>query len=465
MSAAVLPAQNTEVYVENANVRKNGDYVRVSMDMDLSSLDVESNRAVLLTPWLSCGDSTLCLSSIGVYGYTRWCYYIRKDIPLQPGVPETSYLDSKKPSYIPYEVMVPLRDWMTQGDVNLSLHRADYGCCSEMLDESLDGLYDGFIGEREVPVFKPELIYVSPKAEAVKRRELHGSAFINFPVNETLIYQTYLDNVRELAKIQSTIDSVRLDSDITVTAMSIKGFASPEGTYANNVRLAKGRTEALKEYVRKLYAFPEGFIATDFQPENWEGLEAYVLESSLEHKAEILDAIAMDREPDAKEWIIKSRYPEDYKLLLKDCYPYLRRSDYKVEYVIRDFASPEEIRQVLYTRPQKLSLNELYHLASSLEKGSEDFNYVFDVAVRMYPDDPVANLNAANIAMSKNDPDAAAKYLSKAPATAEADYARGVCAAMSGDYARAKEYFSHCSDLAETSDALAQIEQMENFTR
>lgn len=49
----------------------------VDMDIDMSDLKVESNRAVLFTPLFVNGTDTLSLSSIGVYGRRRYFYYVR----------------------------------------------------------------------------------------------------------------------------------------------------------------------------------------------------------------------------------------------------------------------------------------------------------------------------------------------------------------------------------------------------
>ena len=73
-------------------------------------------------------------------------------------------------------------------------------------------------------------------------------------MNRTEIHPDYRRNPEELKKILSTIDAVKNDADSKIISISIKGYASPEGSYSNNIRLAKGRTETLKEYVRKQYA-------------------------------------------------------------------------------------------------------------------------------------------------------------------------------------------------------------------
>jgi tetratricopeptide (TPR) repeat protein len=300
-----------------------------------------------------------------------------------------------------------------------------------------------------------------PKAETVKSRSLSGRAYIGFPVNETVIYPEFQKNLEELAKIRATIDSVRNDSDVTIYAMSIKGFASPESPYDNNARLASGRTQAVKQYVNELYGFAPEFISTSYEPEDWEGLRRFVENSSIPHKKEILAIIDSDREPDNKEWKIKSEYKDDYRYLLDNCYPYLRHSDYVVEYVVRSYADPDEIGRIMMERPQNLSLNEFYVYAQTLEQGSPEFIEVFETAVRMYPRDEAANLNAANTAMSRGDFISALRYLDKAGNSPETIYASGVCAYLSGYMDHALELMKKARDLG-VGQAAEVIEVIEN---
>ena len=169
--------------------------------------------------------------------------------------------------------------------------------------------------------------------------------------------------------------------------------------------------------------------------------------SYLPHKNEILEAIRSDREPDTKEWIIKSKWKDDYRFLLENCYPALRHSDYTIEYEIRSYSTPSEIEAVLRTAPQNLSLEEFYILAQSYESGSEEFNELFEIAVRMYPDDPVANLNAANSAILKKDYRTALRYLEKAGDTPEAIYTRGVLEVYMEDNDAARPYLTEAKKL------------------
>lgn len=360
------------------------------------------------------------------------------------------------PDVIKYKASIPYEEWLNGAMVVIG--NRTYGCCNKILDERFAEL-----GSYHHYIYKPQFVFVRPTAEAVKTRSLAGSAFVDFVVSQTVIRPEYRNNQVELAKIIGTIDSVRNDKDITITAVSIKGFASPESPYSNNTRLAKGRTEALKKYVSNLYKFPAGFISTSYEPENWEGLRKFVEASNLEHRDEIIALIDGPREPDNKEWKLKSTYPEEYRYLLATCYPALRRSDYRIEYVVRSFSDPIEIRRLVKERPQKLSLEEFYVAAQGLDTDSEEFAEIFDVAVRMYPEDETANLNAANSAMAQGNLKGAEKFLEKAGKSDQAIYARGVLAALGGDYDAAEDYFAMVKGrIDEAADALEQIEKVKN---
>lgn len=440
---------------------KDDGYLNVDIDINLSELNVKTTQVVVLTPCIINGADTLKLKSVAVYGRNRRIFYQRNEQDKPTGAEDINLTPSDTRDVVTYNTSVVFMDWMD--GCSLKLLRTDYGCCgnSDRVGESQ--LVDRFPLEKYIP----ELIYIRPEHEVVKSREISGSAYIDFPVSEIVIYPTYRNNVAELAKIISTIDSVKINKDVTIKSLFIKGYASPESPYSNNTYLAKGRTEALKEYVESLYHFGEGFIKTDFEPEDWAGLEKYVIASSLPHKEEILKAIRSDREPDVREWIIKSKWKDEYRYLLENCYPALRHSDYTIEYEVKSYIDPIDIEKVLYTAPQNLSLEEFYILAQTYESGSEKFNELFETAVRMYPNDPVANLNAANSAILRNDYRGALRFLEKAGDIPEAIYARGVLEVYAEDYDAAKHYLKEAQKrgVSKAETVLKEISKNRNIYR
>ena len=467
-TALAAPAVADGLRVDSVRMERNGRYVAIRMTLDLHGVQVDANRALLITPCIDGTDQhQRLLPAIGIYGRTRYYHYLRANgSDMLSGPDETTLRTGHLPQQLPYEAVVDYSPWMEGAQLSLQLQ--EYGCCNEVLDEDGRVLFSDFQSPRKPIDYLPLLAYVKPEADRVKLRSLTGRAYVDFPVNQTDIRPGYRNNAAELRRITATIDSVKTDPDIRITALSIKGYASPEGSWTGNERLAAARTEALKDYVDGLYHFDRDFIRTDHEAEDWDGLRRYVSQSDLPHREEILDIIDSPLQPDPKEWRLKSRYPDEYARLLRDCYPALRHSDYRVDYVVRHYTDVDEIRRVLHTRPQKLSLEEFYLAAQAEVPGSDAFNEVFETAVRMYPDDETANLNAANAALGRHDTKHAERYLLKAGNSPQATQARALLALMQGDKATARTLFSEAAarGVTQAQEALKLLqdnEQNENL--
>lgn len=303
----------------------------------------------------------------------------------------------------------------------------------------------------------PPLPLIMPDPEETKLRQIEGHAFLDFPVNETVIYPDYRKNPDELARIHKSVDSALFDKSVVVTRISLHGYASPESPYANNTRLAKGRTEALRDYLMRKYRFKSEVFSSSYTPEDWDNLKGFLIDAHtrkvkgdfwydnmdymetpevpdfvLQHRDELLHVIGRQMDPDAKEEQLKRVADgEPYRWLLQHVYPGLRHTDYIIEYKIRAF-SVEKGRRLIYSHPEGLSLEEMYKVAKSYETGSDSWLDALLIAVQRYPDNPTANLNAAcGCVMTKRLGDAK-KYLLKAGNSNEARYVANVIKAMEG---------------------------------
>ena len=433
-----LNASSQNVIPAETGLTRKGSEMTATLGLDFSDMTVKSNQAVVLVPMIINGNDTLVLDGVGIYGRTRWYQYERKDQRPVSGPNEIMLRYSKDMQPLVLSQTVTYSEWMNGSE--LVLQRNDYGCARcGTLEETMDDL-----AEYKEVEYRPVFMFGEAVAETVKTRELSGRAYVDFPVNQIVIYPDYRNNTYELGKIIATIDSVKNDKDITVTSLHIAGTASPEGPYENNVYLAKNRTSALKDYVQNLYNFPYGFITTSYEPVDWAGLKEFLQkgveakdERLLPHANEILKIVESALEPYQRNQKIKTTYPTEYQWLLTNVYPSLRHSDYRIEYTIRQFTDAAEIAEILKVSPQKLSLNEIYVLAGSLEPGSEDYNEVFETAVRLFPNDETANLNASVAAMQRGDYVSAEKYLAKGGGSPVAIYSWGVLNALKGNYVEA----------------------------
>lgn len=447
-----------DINITNLDVQREGTGLNISFGIDASTLRLKSNQEVTITPVLSNATNSVQLSPITVAGRNRIYYHLRNDGDMYTqGV--NLFHNGNDAAAINYNQTVPYQQWMNLS--TLALNYTFSGCanCAEEGSETVE-----LANIDMVPAFfQAEYVYTEPKADGVKIRKESGSANIDFPVNVMVINPDFRNNAVELAKISQTIDKVKNDKDYTITSIFVKGYASPEGPYANNERLAKGRTAAVLEYVRQLYNFPKSVkFSSAYEAEDWNGLRKWVAASDLEKKDAILALIDSDLTPDQKDARIKSEFPVDYPFLLQNVYPSLRHTDYTVQYTVREFTNIQEIVGLVRTAPQKLGLNEFYLAANTFTPGSDAYNEVFETAVRMYPDDPVANLNAANSAMRKGDMASASKYLRKAGESQQAYYARGVYDAMNKNYDSALVNFGKAKNIPQAADAIAQVKKCIN---
>lgn len=456
-----------QVRIDKESITRSDDN-RLTINLDITlqeNLKVASNNVATLTPFLEADGKTKTLPSIVVYGRKR-------DIVNQRN--HTAFKDTytiirrkrNKEQKISYLIQMPFEAWMRTANMKLNIDVC--GCC-DVLEENSGEL----ITQLNIAPLKlqPSIAYITPQAEGIKHRAVEGSAYLDFPVNKYIIYPEYRRNTTELAKIRATIDTVRNDKNTTLTGIKIHGYASPEGSYANNIRLAKGRTQALVDYVTSYYNFDKSLIVSESTPEDWEGFRKFVATSSLDKKDEILRL--MDEENmdiDKKERAIaKLAGTQGYQYILDEYYPALRHSDYTVNYTVRGF-NLEESKEIINKRPQLLSLQEIYLVAQSYEPGSEEFNHAFLVAATMFPEDPIANLNAAAMEIQKGgDTTEAKKHLAKAdPKAAETLNNLGVIAMLEDDLDKAEKYFNAAKEagLSTQADAnLRELKKKQNYPR
>lgn len=409
------------IKVENVKVGNVDRTMVVDLDLNMDSLDLPSNMRLVFTPIIKNNVEERQMPQIIVNGRKQDISYRRSGYKNYDADAVAVRRKNSTAQTLHYSAVLPYEEWMKNSDVVVS--------------EDLCGCGD-VVGQDAVELKRlrtPFMPYMRPMAEARKARHEEGRAFIDFPVNKTTLYPDYRNNPRELAKIVNTINTVKDDKNTTITNIIIHGYASPEAPYTYNATLAENRAKTLKDHVRKLVSIEDRFFSVSSTPEDWDGLREYVAKGTGIANRDGILAIIDDKTlgPDAREQKIKEEYPADYRYMLDNWYPALRHSDYVVNYTVRPF-SVEEAKEILKTKPQQLSLEEMFLVAQTYEPGSKEFNEVFETAVRMYPDDPTANINAACTRMENGDTEGARKYLAKAGNSPQAVHAKGVLAMMEG---------------------------------
>jgi tetratricopeptide (TPR) repeat protein len=161
-------------------------------------------------------------------------------------------------------------------------------------------------------------------------------------------------------------------------------------------------------------------------------------DAMLPRRREVLAIIGDESlKPDPREQKLKRLYPDEYRYLLREVYPGLRRSDYDISFNFSDFTL-EQACEVYKTRPYQLSLRELWDVAQTMPRHGDEYNRVLQQAVNIYPDAPEALVNLANVALRQRDLLKAETLLSRAGDSAEALNARAVVAIVKGRYDEAR---------------------------
>lgn len=462
LAAAALPvmaaADNSALLnISQMSVNKGDSLITVNLTVDPRAYRIPSDNIVTLTPILASATDTLELDPVRIAGRQAWYNEIRNGLatPLTLSRARKS-LPVLYSSTIVYDPAFETSELLIRADTSTICN------CRP----PREGIVP--VARLNYRPIEPSLTYhyVAPTDSAEKIFNLSGRANVIFKVNRTEIDWTYFGNHAELDTILATINAVRDNPDATVKEIFLTGYASPEGPYLNNVRLAKGRTEAVRDYVAAHSSFPADIYHTASVPEDWAGLRQWIADHEIDNKEAMLAFIDDKTIPEPKRNdLFRARFPRQYPFLLKEVYPTLRHTDYRITYSIRKFYQVEDIRRVFRSNPRYLSLNELFILANSYQPGSPEHEEVFDVAARLYPESTVANLNAANSAMNRGKLEQAERYLSRAGQSPEVDYARGVLAIQRGDLQGAVPLLQSAlrGGVKEAREALDEIERVNSY--
>lgn len=445
-----------DIGIEPVRLEQSGDFLYIDMNFILKDVKVRTAHGVDFIPQLVAPANTYNLPKVSVKGKDEYLAYERRLSLMSPKEKRkhvAPYLVKKSNKRtndtIRYRYVLPYESWMA--DAKLNVQRDECGCGESTL-MSVQPVIDQVTLERILSpyIVNPHFAYVEPKVEVVKSREIQAECFLDFEVNKINIRPKYMNNPRELAKIRVMIDDLKLDPSIKVNRLDIIGYASPEGTLATNKRLSEGRAMALRDYLASRYDFPRNQYHIIFGGENWDGLIDALETLDMDYKNEVLDIIQdIPIEKGRETKLMQLRGGVPYRYLLKNVFPSLRVAICKVNYDIKNF-NVDEAKEVIKRRPQNLSLNEMFLVANTYPKGSQEFIDVFETAVRMYPDSEIANMNAATAALSRNDLISAERYLKKMESQEywpEYNNAMGILTLLKGDYELAEEYLNKAREL------------------
>lgn len=450
------------LHIERCDFHEDGDSLHLSFDVRVDSRAVPTCAMMVYEPEIrDSSDNVLVLPYIQVNGEDRARinkrFFDHQDDEWMEGY-KTPYMLINVHEYtgesFTYTFDCPYEEWMEYSRLILkqevTICAGDQHLYTYTLAGGLTMAY------REPYAVRPYVAMVTPPDE-VKVRARQGSAFLDFQVNKSVILPDFRRNPVELAKINEALIEVVGDMDSQITAMFIEGFASPEGSYKNNDRLARERAAALRDYISNRYIMPVDLFTVKSTAEDWEGLKGLVESSEIAQKERVISIIDNSEEPDVKERSLKKL--SVYNRLLKDFFPDLRRVEYRVDYTVRDYTTAEA-KELMNTNPANLSQAELYRVAMEYGKESPEYKRIIMEIIPKYNDeDPVALSNSAALLIENDELNTAQRLLEKAQVLPAAWNNLGVVFMLKEDFDRAESLFNQAV-LAGVDEAVLNLEEL-----
>ncbi|HEY9550821.1 MAG TPA: OmpA family protein, partial [Prevotella sp.] len=338
---------------------RDGDTVRAKMTVVLDDVKLKKQTLLMLTPTLTAdnGEKSYAFNPIYVGRHNALVQYQRQAKKLNGGAKPLAVVHRKngKPQQVEVMLSAPYSNWMADAAVKVS--EKTRGCAGCALNEDNYNVAQNFFGEPYTPHYR--LAYIEPKAEVNKVRNEKFAAHFAFIVSNSTLMRDYRNNTMELDRVDSITNSILSNKDLKVSDVAIDGYASPEGYEKANLDLSTNRAQALVTYLIKKYNLPAGMFHVQGHGEDWNGLLQQVTTSEMEWKKDVLTIIKNYSGQARKEKLVAVHEGLPYRFLLLNFYPLLRRTEYTLQYSVKDF-SLEEAKAYMITKPHLLSLNEMY---------------------------------------------------------------------------------------------------------
>ena len=239
-------------------------------------------------------------------------------------------------------------------------------------------------------------------------------ANIKFLVNQANLRKSELKNgsVKEFVGMLKKINADR--EGLNLKNVEVAAYASPEGGFKFNDKLAGKRQSVSEAYVDKqLKAAKLGGTNVDahYTAQDWDGFKRLVQASNIQDKDVILRVLEMYKDPAEREQQIRNM-SAGFRELADGILPELRRSRLIINYETVG-RSDEQIKEQYKADAAQLSADELLY-AATLTNDANEKEAIYKKAAECYDKDYRAYNNLAVMAFNKGDENAAKSYVKQA---------------------------------------------------
>ena len=334
-----------------------------------------------------------------------------------------------------------------------------------MLSSELYARFDAKVGKKSVSIPEVKIGYgVLSTSELVKRCVVTAStgkdafqriieqkqeANIKFLINQARVRTSELSSVsiQQLVEILKEINDMQ--EERALQSIEVSAYASPDGDYKFNEKLAEKRQGASSKYLKKELKKikMDAEVNTKFTAEDWAGFQELVSKSNLQDKEVILRVLSMYQDPEEREQQIRNM-SSVFTEIAEGILPELRRARLIVNYEVIG-RSDEQILAQFTEDASKLSVEELLYGGNVLVQDAATRKQWYEKTTKLYPNDYRAYNNLAQMAIMEGNTTVAQNWLQKAKnvnaKAPEANANLAILALKSGDVAKAEVLMGQAS--------------------
>lgn len=381
---------------------------------------------------------------------------------------------------VTYTSRIPYADAMRLADLEIDI-TGSKGAKAVTFEPRKIG--EGVIATETLVVNEPATTIGEDKFQRIIKQQ--EEAAIYYLINSADIRSKQMTS-EEIKKLEAYIKEAAAKENMNLNGIDIKSYASPDGAYDWNEKLANRRESSSSSFLKnqmrkgKVQQYKdEDFFKKYVVAEDWDGFKKAMEESNIQDKELILRVLAMHSDPEVREREIKN-IASTFTVVADQILPKLRRSMFVVNAEIIGL-SDDELKDLAKSNPSELNVDELLYSATLFDN-SADKLAIYQTCVKQYPNDwrgfndagmilfemgniaeaqmnfnkanslsannPIVQNNLGAVALKNGDLKQAEVYFGAATgAGPEVDYNKGIIAIKTGDYAAAVNYFGKCNSV------------------
>lgn len=418
--------------------------MRVSYDPD----DLKSGDILNFTPVLKGATQQQPLASAVINGRERGNYEERKarlTATERKNMP-TIKRDHQNRNFFDYETTIPYIQWMNLAALYIETEECGWKDDSHKYEDkvmdliTIEGLQTNHLVANSrssiaaapidwIPFIEPTAIALGKEQIVKGQIQLADNRQIGQMKDHNFLAAVYVMLKQQLTPFGGY-----------VSQLALHGFGAPIGNYQRNEQRSAQRAQMLKEFLLRQEIASSVSVA--WTAEDWQSIMRMTqADATIPLRSAALDVIQSVTVANGREKQLQAlQGGHTYDVLKKHVFPRVQRIEYTA--TIQHTASS--------TSTDAVNLRSLYQTASTFARGSKEYNNIIDMAAQLYPDNAVAAINAAGVALMRGEKDKAEKYLSNWLTDPLAYHNLGVLYLLKGEQARAEVYLKKAAEMGVT---------------